>query len=125
MKTPLLDRKKVLYVITKATYGGSQKYVYDLATNIPKEGFEVIVAYGTHGKLAEDLSAAGTKVRQLPSLGRDIAIISDIKSFFEILKTVRELKPDVIHLNSSKAAAFRAFAARLPGVPQTLCTLHR
>jgi len=124
MKTPLLDRKKVLYVITKATYGGAQKYVYDLATNIPKEEFEMIVAYGTHGKLAEDLSAAGTKVRQLPSLGRDIAIISDIKSFFEILKTVRELKPDVIHLNSSKAAALGAFAARLAGVPKIIFTVH-
>ncbi|RJQ35339.1 glycosyltransferase [Candidatus Parcubacteria bacterium] len=124
MKTSSPNRKKVLYVITKATYGGAQKYVHDLATNLSEQEFEPIVAYGTHGKLADDLSSAGIQVRQLPSLGRDIAIISDMKSFFEILKTVRELKPDMIHLNSSKAAAFGALAARIAGVPKIIFTVH-
>src|SRR3989338_8058258 len=39
-------KKKVLFLITKATWGGAQKYVYDLATHLPKDKFEPIVAFG-------------------------------------------------------------------------------
>ena len=65
--------KKILFLITKATWGGAQKYVYDLATNLPKEKFEVIVAYGEKGKLAEDLARAGVTTYQAPSLRRDVS----------------------------------------------------
>ena len=104
--------------------GGAQKYVYDLATNLPKSDFGVTVAYGERGKLAEELAAAKIETRQLPSLGRDVAVISDVKSFFAILKCIREIRPDVVHLNSSKAAALGALAARLAGVPNILFTAH-
>src|SRR3989344_7754264 len=124
MKTPSPYRKKVLYIITKASYGGAQKYVFDLATNVPEDRFEAIVAYGSEGKLSEDLSRAGIRIRHLPSLGRDIAVVSDIRSFFEILKCIREIRPDVIHLNSSKAAALGALAARIAGVPKIIFTVH-
>ncbi|MEK7480136.1 MAG: glycosyltransferase [Patescibacteria group bacterium] len=119
-----MPRKKVLFFITKATWGGAQKYVYDLATNLPKSDFGVTVAYGERGKLAEELAAAKIETRQLPSLGRDVAVISDVKSFFAILKCIREIRPDVVHLNSSKAAALGALAARLAGVPNILFTAH-
>jgi len=115
---------KVLYLITKATWGGAQKYVYDLATNVPKNEFESVVAYGTKGKLAEDLATAGIVTRQLPSLGRDIAVVSDVKSFFEIVRVIRKVKPAVIHLNSSKAAALGALAARIARVPKIIFTVH-
>ena len=114
----------VLYVITKATWGGAQRYVYDLATNLPKNEFEPIVAYGVAGKLAHDLAASGIKTRQLSSLGRDIAITSDIKSFFEIFSAIKEIRPDVVHLNSSKATALGALAARISGVSKIIFTVH-
>lgn len=119
-----MKAKKILFLITKATWGGAQKYVYDLATHLPHEQFNVVVAYGEKGKLADDLSAAKIEIRELPSLGRDVAVLSDIKSFFEILTCIRTTKPDVIHLNSSKAAALGALAARLAGVPKIVFTVH-
>lgn len=117
-------RKKILFVITKATWGGAQRYVFDLTTNLPKRDFEPIVACGKLGKLANDLIHAGVLGRHLPSLNRDIRIISDIKTFLELREVIRELKPDVIHLNSSKAAALGALAARLEKVPLILFTVH-
>ena len=41
------EKKKILYVITKGNFGGAQRYVYDLATSLPKDKFEVLVACGT------------------------------------------------------------------------------
>jgi len=117
-------RTKVLFLITKANWGGAQRYVFDLATNIPKEKFEPVVAYGEKGKLAEDLTTAGVRTLQLPSLGRNVAVISDIKSFFEILRLLRMERPDVLHLNSSKAAALGALAGRIAGTKRIVFTVH-
>ncbi len=119
-----MPRKKILYLITKATRGGAQKYVFDLATNLPKSEFESLVMYGTEGALVHELTTAGIKTRHLPSLGRDIAIFSDIRSFFEIRRSIKELHADVIHLNSSKAAALGALAARFAKVPNIIFTVH-
>lgn len=114
----------VLYLITKATSGGAQKYVYDLATNLPKSEFDVIVAYGQRGQLARDLATSGIKLREIPSLARDIAIFSDVKSFIEMLRMFRALRPDVIHLNSSKVAALGALAARIARIQNVIFTVH-
>src|SRR3990167_7474078 len=118
------SKRKILYLITKATRGGAQRYVHDLATQLPKSEFETTVAYGQHGKLSEDLRAAGVETCEIPSLGRDVAVLSDIKSFSEILRYIRATRPYVIHLNSSKAAALGALAARLSGVPKIIFTVH-
>ena len=115
--------RKVLYLITKATWGGAQKYVFDLSTHLPPE-FEPIVAYGTPGKLTDDLRTASVRTLQIPSLQRDIAFISDIASFLAIWRCIRSEKPDVLHLNSSKAAALGAFAARIAGVKNIIFTVH-
>jgi glycosyltransferase involved in cell wall biosynthesis len=117
-------RTKILFLITKANWGGAQRYVFDLATGIPKDTFEPVVAYGTGGKLAEDLTAAGIRTFQIPSLGRNVALVSDIKSFFEILRCLRSERPDVLHLNSSKAAALGALAGRIAGVKRIVFTVH-
>ena len=117
-------RTRVLYLITKATSGGAQKYVFDLATNLPKNEFKPIVSYGTRGKLVEDLATAGIETRVLPSLARDVAVFSDIKSFFDIYRALKEIRPDVVHLNSSKAAALGALASCIAGVPKIIFTVH-
>jgi glycosyltransferase involved in cell wall biosynthesis len=116
--------KKVLFLITKATWGGAQRYVYDLATHLPRERFEAVVAFGQSGKLVEKLATAGVAVTHITDLGRDVAVISDLRSFFAIWKLLRVQKPDVIHLNSSKAAALGALAARLARVPRIIFTVH-
>ncbi len=117
-------RKKVLYVITKANWGGAQRYVYDLATHLPPDEYEPAVAYGVRGALVDKLEAAHVRTTQLPSLGRDVALISDVKSFFELWRCIRAEKPDLVHLNSSKAAALGAVAARLSGVQRIIFTVH-
>src|SRR3989338_2833403 len=117
-------RTKVLYLITKATWGGAQRYVYDLATNLPPGRFEAVVAFGERGRLADMLTQKNIALRPLPSLGRDVVLFSDIASFFQILGLLRRERPDVVHLNSSKAAALGALAARLAGIRKIVFTVH-
>lgn len=117
-------KKKILFVITKSNWGGAQKYVYDLATALPKDTFDVSVAFGQTGLLAKKLEAARINTCPISSLQRDISVTADVKSFFELLQLFRTEKPDVVHLNSSKAAGIGALAARIARVPKIIFTAH-
>lgn len=122
METPVV--KKILFVITKSNWGGAQRYVYDLATNLPKTEFKAGVAFGQDGLLAKKLREAHITTFPIKTLQRDISLSGDARSFFELLRLFRAEKPDVVHLNSSKAAGIGALAARVAHVPQIVFTAH-
>jgi len=118
------SKRKILFLITKSNWGGAQRYVYDLATNLPTDDFEVAVASGGEGELINNLKLAGVKTITLPSLTRDISVSKEIKTIFEVIKIIREEKPDIIHINSSKAGLIGAIAGRICLVPKIIFTAH-
>ena len=115
---------KVLFVITKSNFGGAQKYVFDLATGLPKDQFDVAVALGGSGTLIQKLHAENIRVLPILSMARDVNPWSDITAFFELWRMFREEKPDVVHLNSAKAGGVGTLAARLVYVPKIIFTAH-
>jgi glycosyltransferase involved in cell wall biosynthesis len=114
---------KVLYIITKSNWGGAQRYVYDLAVAAKARGFEVAVAHGGTGTLESKLKEAGIKIIGVPALGRDVSG-SDFAAYRQLARIIGKEKPNVVHLNSSKAAALGALAARVTGVPNIIFTSH-
>lgn len=108
-----MHKKKVLFIITKGNFGGAQRYVFDLATNLPKEKFEAIVALGEGETLEKKLKTADIRVIKIHALGRNMNFAKDFVSFFEIVKIIRNEKPDIVHLNSSKAGGIGALAVRI------------
>ena len=115
---------KVLYVITKANWGGAQRYVFDLATNLPKESFDVAVALGGEGILKAKLESSGVRIIPIAGMQRDISFINDLHSFSSLLTIFKENKPDIVHLNSSKAGGIGSVAARIAGVKKIIFTIH-
>lgn len=115
---------RILFLITKANWGGAQKYVFDLALAAKDTGHKVAVAYGVPGALIERLSAAGIRSIPIQGLERDMRAKNDAASFFSLIRVLKEEKPDVVHLNSSKAGALGALAARIAGVPCIIFTAH-
>lgn len=118
------EKKKVLFIITKGNFGGAQRYVYDLACRLPKEQYEVVVTCGEGQILKEKLKEKNIKVIDLISAQRDINFIKDFKTFFEILKIIKEERPYVVHLNSSKTGGLGALAGRIAGTPRIIFTSH-
>ncbi len=116
--------KKVLFLITKSNWGGAQRYVYDLATGLPAGEFETVVAVGGNGPLGAKLQAAHCRVVPIPSLTRDISPTKEWSAFRDIQKIVRRERPDILHVNSSKAGILGALAGRLGGVPLIIFTAH-
>lgn len=109
--------KKILYVITQGEWGGAQRYIYDLATSAKASGYEAVVAFGhdsaNNNALGGKLSDQGIATVTLKHLVRPISPINDLAAIFELAKLYRRLKPDVIHLNSSKAGIIGSLASLL------------
>ena len=117
-------RTKVLYLITKGVWGGAQKYVYNLATSLPKDKYDVTVVCGKGEILKEKLEKEGVKVYEVKSLKRNISVFSEIFSFLKIFWLILKLKPKVLHLNSPKAGGIGSFAGRLLFTHQIIYTAH-
>ena len=116
-------KKKLLFVITKSVWGGAGRYVYDLAIALSEE-YDVAVALGGSGPLISKLQTGGVRTIAIPSLDRDIDTRSDSSAFFELLTIFKKEKPDIVHVNSSKAGALGALAARIQRVPKIVYTAH-
>lgn len=94
---------KVIYIITKNDIGGAQKYVRELSENLDKEKFESVILTGGRGGL-----------RWLSNAFRPYFLfINDFLAVIELFFIFRRERPDIIHLNSSKAGVIGALAVQL------------
>ncbi len=116
--------KKILYFITKGNYGGAQKYVFELAAHLPKYTFEPVVVCGLGGILKKKLEEKEIRSVEMPYLGRDLSFFDDLRSFFSFLRILKKEKPDVLHLNSSKAGVIGVVSGRLRGIRKIIFTAH-
>jgi glycosyltransferase involved in cell wall biosynthesis len=114
-------RTKIIYLVTKSNWGGAQRYVYDLATHLPPERFDVAVAAGSpsgegvsgDGLLFARMAAAGIRTIPLDGLRRDVGPLRDIAACAELVRLFVRERPDIAHLNSSKAGALGAVATAI------------
>lgn len=118
------EKRKILFVITKGNWGGAQRYVFDLATSLPKDTFEISVALGSGSTLKEKLETFGVRVIEFPYWQRNIHLIDEIKSFFSLIKLFQIEKPHIVHLNSSKIGGLGSLAARIARIPKIVFTAH-
>ncbi len=93
--------------------------MFDLATHLPPDQFEVAVITGGKGPLVEKLAGAGIRTIALPLLQKGngfwLVLFSfrNLQAFFILISIFRREKPDIVHLNSSKIGGIGAVAARL------------
>jgi len=111
--TSIMAQKTILYLITQSELGGAQRYCFDLAANLKSE-FNVIVAFGEQGEkgaIAEKLKKTSIKYYAIPHLKRSISPLNDFLALIQIVKLIKKIKPDIIHLNSSKISILGSLAA--------------
>lgn len=132
-------RKKILLCITKAMAGGAQKYVYDLATHLPPDQFDVAVVAGSpreadkaggKGPLFDMLQQRDIRTIPVATLKRDINPVHELQAFANLTRIFIREKPDIIHLNSSKMGSMGALAAWMSKLltlnfkPRVVFTVH-
>lgn len=128
MKT---QKKHILYIITKSNYGGAQKYLYELASSAKTAGYEVEVACGgtgeagaTTGYLVEKLNNIDIPVHHIKNFMRNMSLLNDMYAFVEICKLLWKIRPNILHVTSSKAGGIGALAGRLTFIPKIIFTSH-
>ncbi len=116
--------KKILYAITKSSWGGAGRYVYELAVKAKEAGYDVEVAFGGRGALDSKLQAVGIPTHSIDSSARDMNLLKEFKTLIAFYKIVRKVKPDIVHLNSPKMGGLGSVVARLAGVKEIIYTNH-
>lgn len=104
---------KILYVITQGEQGGAQLYVHTLAAASQGQNWSVYLAIGGKDEnwLSREITALGGKFWPLDHLRRAPSPIHDVLAIFELAQLYHKIKPEVIHLNSSKAGILGSLAS--------------
>ena len=100
------SKKKILY-IAEAMGGGVVTYIEALSNGLI-EDFDFVIAYGKRNQTPEDLEThfdKRIKLVEIKHFTRTVNPFKDIPAIFELKKIIKEEKPDIIHLHSSKAGA--------------------
>ncbi len=108
-------KKKILFVITQGNWGGAQRYVFDLATNLNQEKFETQVAFGKahRGELIARLETLGKPVYSLKYLNRSWNPFTNCLFIVELYRLIKKLSPDIVHFNSTNAGVFGPLAVKI------------
>jgi len=124
-------KKKILYIITKSSFYGAQKYIYELANEFRNKNYDVVVAFGGTGlknapvgKLETLLKDRDIPTRQVLHFMRDVSLFGDTQAVFELMSLIKAEKPNILHVTSSKAGALGALAGRLMRTKKIIFTAH-
>jgi glycosyltransferase involved in cell wall biosynthesis len=110
-------RKKILHIV-ESWGSGVFSFIVDLA-NSTYGDYDIVIAHGTREETFEDYANyfnKNIKLIKVENFTRSINPIKDMKAFFELKKIIKEEKPDIIHLHSSKAGFLGRFATNTKNV---------
>lgn len=114
----MLNRKKILYVV-EAMGGGVFTYIVDLANQLVTE-YDMYIAYAVRPQTPADYRDYFDKrihLIEVKSFTREINPLKELKAFNEVKEIAEDIKPDIIHLHSSKAGVIGRLAFSGNDVP--------
>lgn len=115
-------RPRLLIVVTLAEVGGAQTYVAGLFPGL--QDFDVTVAAHGPGPLVAACERAGVAFMPLRWVRRPLHPVYDLLGLVELVRLMRRLRPDIVHLNSSKAGVLGRLATAIVRVPICVFTVH-
>jgi glycosyltransferase involved in cell wall biosynthesis len=104
-----------MLVITKAERGGAQSHLLELLAF--RDRARLTVVSGEDGFLLREARSLGLDTVVLPDLVAPLAPRRDLAALLALVRLLRRLKPDLVHLHSSKAGLLGRLAAWVSGVP--------
>ena len=107
---------KVLRIIARLNVGGPARHVIWLTEALSRDGFESVLVTGTVPDNEDSLewfaAENGVTPLQIKEMSRELSL-SDVRSFFRLLKIIFHDKPDVIHTHTAKAGTLGRVAGFL------------
>ncbi|MFT5127884.1 MAG: glycosyltransferase involved in cell wall biosynthesis [Rhodothermales bacterium] len=118
----------ICHVITRMIVGGAQENTLFTARGHLEHGHQTTLVTGPttgpEGKLLEKVRVPELRVVQIPSLTRELSLLTDYRAYHELKAHFRAEGYDVVHTHSSKAGILARIAATHAGVPLVVHTVH-
>lgn len=114
----MAEKKKILYVV-EAMGGGVFTYVVDLANKLVND-FDMYIAYAVRPQTPanyKDYFDKRVHLIEVKSFCREIKPAQELKAIQEVKEIAEEVKPDIIHLHSSKAGVIGRIAFNGKDIP--------
>jgi glycosyltransferase involved in cell wall biosynthesis len=118
---------KVLRIINRFNLGGPVWNVSYLSKHLPENYHTVLIGGLADAKEGDALFIPlemQLEPMVLKSMSREVRFFGDVKAFFEIVKIIRNFKPDIVHTHASKAGALGRLAAYFCGTKVIVHTFH-
>jgi glycosyltransferase involved in cell wall biosynthesis len=120
---------RIAHVITRMILGGAQENTLLTCEGLLKRyGDDVLLitgpALGLEGSLIERARAGGVPLEIMPALRRAIHPWHDLRSYRQLLRVLRDFRPDVVHTHSAKGGILGRAAAHRLRVPTIVHTVH-
>lgn len=122
---------RVLRIITRLNIGGPSIQAIALSERLAARGFDTRLLHGRLGTGEGDMRYRLTTpdvARQLTALRREIAPVHDAIALVQILDTLRDFRPQVLHTHMAKAGTIGRVAAsiynRTAGRDQPVRVVH-
>lgn len=109
-----MGKIKILHV-TQASYGGVAEYIKLLLKNMDRNKYEPDVVCTSYGNLHGEIEKLGIHVKNV-DMEREISLKRDFSALVELTRYVKETKPDIVYLHSSKAGVIGRLACLINGV---------
>ena len=97
---------KVVHVIARMNVGGPAILLSSLVQGLNSDGFKshLITGYCEENEVdyvkSNNLNLGEIRIK---GLGRSISPVADLKALFSVMRTLRKLKPDIVHTHTAKA----------------------
>jgi len=78
----------------------------------------------SEGDMSYFAEERGVEVIRLKEMSRNLSLLDDLRSFFQLWRLFRRERPDIVHTHTAKAGALGRLAAALAGVPVRIHTYH-
>jgi glycosyltransferase involved in cell wall biosynthesis len=122
-------RITVLRIIDRLNIGGPAIHAVVTSRGLDRARFRTVLVIGSieasEGDMAYLLDQGGVeKVISIPSLGREMRALRDVRTAWQLFRVMRQERPAVVHTHKAKAGAIGRLTALLCGVPVRVHTFH-
>lgn len=118
---------RVVHVLTRTNIGGPSVMLVDLLDGLDERRFTQTIVRGAavaeEGDYLAD-RAVRAEVVTIGGLRRAPGFVSELRSLFVMVRTLRRLRPDIVHTHMAKAGVIGRIAGVLAGVPVRIHTFH-
>ena len=124
----------VIHIITRLPMGGATQLVYDITQRMHASGQDVLILTGLsdeqrsfsakNNRILEQVYAAHIPVEVCPYLQHRISPLNDARALWWITTRLRDRKPNIVHIHSSKAGILGRLACKLAGIKRVIFHVH-